>query len=81
MIRNFIRYNNLYLVDLADMSSIALLLQAAATSKKLISLWHQRLAHLGLNFIKKLRELTISIEFDTAERHKNLVKRPKNQPV
>ena len=64
------------------MGSVALLLRAAAASKKPISLWHRRLAHLGLDSVRKLRELAIGIEFDNpAERHKNLVERPKNQPV
>src|SRR5436190_732980 len=64
------------------MGSVALLLRAADASKKPISLWHQRLAHLGLDSIRKLQELAIGIEFDNpAERHKNLVERPKNQPV
>ena len=67
-------------MDLADIGSVAL--RTAAASKKPISLWHQRLAHLGLDSIRKLQELAIGIEFDNpAERHKNLVERPKNQLV
>ena len=38
MIENLICYNNLYLMNLTDTNTIALLLQAAAASKKLISL-------------------------------------------
>ena len=38
VIENLIHYNNLYLMNLADMKNIALLLHAAVTSKKLIFL-------------------------------------------
>ena len=80
LVGSLIRYNNLYLVDLTDTNTIALLLRAAVASKKPISLWHRRLGHLGLDSVRKLRDLAIGIEFDkTAERHKNLVERPKNQ--
>jgi hypothetical protein len=65
-------------MDPADMSTVALLLCAAAASKKPVSLWHRRLGHLSLDSVRKLRELAIGIEFDKAERPKNLVQRPKN---
>ena len=38
VIENLICYNNLYLMNLTDTNTIALLLQAAAASKKLIFL-------------------------------------------
>ena len=38
VIGNLIHYNNLYLVNLADMRNIALLLRAVTASKKLIFL-------------------------------------------
>ena len=46
VIENLIHYNNLYLMNLTNTNTIALLLQAAAASKKLIFLWHQKLDHL-----------------------------------
>ena len=79
VIENLIQYNNLYLMNLTDTNTIALLLQVAAASKKPIFLWHQRLDHLRLNSVRKLQNLVIDIEFDkTVKRHKNLIERSKN---
>ena len=40
VVEKLIYYNNLYLVDLANIKIIVLLLQTTATSKKSIFLWH-----------------------------------------
>ena len=65
LIENLISQNNLYLIDLTDMTSIIILtLWAAVASKKSISLWHRRLDHLRLNFLQKLQNLAVSMKFD-----------------
>ena len=65
LIENLISQNNLYLIDLTDMTSIMILtLWAVIVSKKSIFLWHRKFDHLKLNFLWKLQNLAIDMKFD-----------------
>ncbi len=84
IVRNLIHQNNLYLVDLTDMgnTNTNIHIHATAANIKSIFLWHRRLAHIGLDSVRKLQNHAVGIEImaepkNLAERPKNLAEKPK----